>query len=321
MVIEFRIICVLSQMIMMRALFIMSLLVSLKTSSSSGNIQGHVILDNKERDPTEMVYENRRRIETDHETCDKLEFATILRKGQFCGDAFSDILYEIYQRENIVVVFTKKYSVARTSVDPSTALLEHCKRIIERKFSEPKFGGMNAIDLNESADYLDLVFATHNLAIPVFLSTDDVEQPSNEVHLLLVDVVTNSNRDKMEEREFLSTIIEFFREQGHEADNTWVGIDEYATIDDKYLLPQDAVQPEEADDEFTVMKSSTVFLNDHSSWSSLQKFMFDVSHGFTYSIAYRMFEMIGTKDPDTGTITFKHPEKLSLGIPVPKTKT
>jgi len=306
---------------MLRALLIMSLLLSLNTSSSSDNIQGHVILDNKERDPTKLAYVNRRRIETDHEICDKLEFATILRKGQLCGDAFSDILYEIYQRENIVVVFTKKYTVARATAKPSAALLEHCKRIIERKFSEPKFGGMNAMDLNESADDLDLVFVTHNLAIPAFLSTDDVEQPSNEVHLFLLDVVTYRNRDQMEETEVLSTIIEFFRDQGHEGDNTWVGIDEYATIDDKYLLPQDAAQPEEADDEFTIMKSSTVFLEDHSSWSSIQKFMFEASHGFTYSIAYRMFEMIGTKDPVTGTITFQHPEKISLGIPVPKTKT
>ena len=290
-------------------------------AQNSGKIQTHVILEERSSNRSKKAYSMRPSIHLNAEISDKLELALILKAGQFSTESYSDVLYDIFERENIVVPFSRQHSITRATAEPSPAFLDHCRRIIERKFVEPKFGGMIALDLNESYDDPELVFVTNSIAIPVFLQTDDVEPPSNEVHLFLLEIITFRDKDDLEETEVLATIAEFFLGQGSDKDNTWVGIDEYADIDKTYLLPMGMVQESDNDEEFSIKRSSTVFLNDHSSWRSIQKFMASALHGFTYSIAYRTYEMIGVKDSSTDKITFTHTEKIQMGVPTRKTKT
>ena len=259
-------------------------------------------------------------VSTDPTISDNMELALVLKPGQFCTEPLSEVLNEIFKRRNIVVLFSHQHNIARATSEPSEAFLEHCKRIIERKFAEPNFGGMAASDLNESYEDPDLVFITHNFAFPAFINTDDIEPPSNEVHLFILEVVTYRDKDDLEETDVLATITDFFIKQGYDKDNTWVGIDEYADIDSSYLLPQGSAPANDNEEQFSATRS-TVLFKDHSSWTSIQRFMSEALHGFTYAIAFRMYEMIGVRDPNTNKITFTRPDKIHLGVPTRKSNT
>ena len=291
------------------------------TNNSGASVQKHVIFEEQSSSSSRNAYAMRNKVSTDSEISDNLELALVLEAGQFCYEALSEVLNQVYERENIIVRFSRKHRIARTTADPSEVFLDHCKRIIERKFVQPNFGGMIAMDLNESYEDQDLLFKTHIFAIPVFINTDDVEPPSNEVHLFVLEIITYDNTEEFEEPDAVANKVDFFLDQGHDKDNTWVGIDEYADIDDSYLLPIDASPESETDDRFSKQRSSTAFLNDHSTWSSLQQFMTLVLREFSDSIAYRMYEMIGVKDKSTDRVTFNHPGKILLGIPTRKMNT
>jgi|LauGreDrversion4_2_1035121.scaffolds.fasta_scaffold11161_4 hypothetical protein len=285
--------------------------------------QHHVILDERMSRTTLDKYMGRARIDSDSRLSDDLERALILRPGgELCGDKLLETMHEIFRRENVVVVFSHLHTIGKRTSVPSQNFLSHCQTIIQRKFSDPTFGGLSVVDINDSDKDPNLMFVASNYAIPVFVRTDVDGPPSNEVHLFVLEIVTFKDKEDFTDAELVVSTCEFFITQGGENDNTWVGIEDYGELDKEFLMPLGGEQSAESEESsYDQKKASTIVLDNQSSWASLQRLMDDTRHGFTYSLAYRFFEMVGIKDLTTGEISYVHAPNIQLGIPIQNTKT
>lgn len=286
--------------------------------------QHHVILEERWERTSKNKYLSRPRVDADSKLSDDLERSMIMKLGgQLCGENLAKHVYEVFRRENAVVIFSHQHTIGQRTSVPTEIFLRLCKSLIERKFNDFKFGGLSIVDLNESENDPNLMFVTNNYLIPSFVATDVDGPPSNEVHLLVLEVISFRDKDDFNDSQMVEATSKFFLDQGYENDNTWVGIYEYGDIEKTFLMPQtgeSGLTDNEGTDN-SLKKASTIVAENQSSWATIQRFLDEAQHAFTYSLAYRLFEMVGIKDPTTGEITYLHPQKIQLGVPIPVTKT
>ena len=287
----------------------------------------HVILGTSIQQRTKSSYINRIRSFNNDDIGDRLEVALGLKAGEFTGEQLEAIMFEIFGNENVVSYFVEQAAggIMHATAEPSEIFLAHCRRIIERKFNEPNFGALSAMDVNESEDQPDVLFGTQNLAVPVFYNTDVDGAPSNEVHLFVLEIARFHNKHNMQEEDEVTNVVKYLLDQKYTNDNTWVGIYEYADLDDHFLLPPGGGQSGSSDEQDSDtredhdrMSRSTIILENQSSWCSMHYLFNEIIDEFPNSLAYRFFEAIGIKDPETGVVTISHPNPIRLGVPTLK---